>query len=132
MARYEAQVWVNGELPYQVEVNAPNYFAAKKQIIRREGVKENEVNRIFEVRGGNSSSSSSSSSSGGGAGAIVGLGILLLPLVIIGNIVGGGNDTPTAPTYNTPAPIESTYTPQAPDTSSWDNGPCVTDNFEPC
>ena len=74
MARFEAQVWVSGELPYQVEVNAANYFAAKKQIVRREGVKEHEVNRIFEIQEESSSSSSSSSSSGNSEGnlALVG------------------------------------------------------------
>ena len=75
MARFEAQVWVSGELPYQVEVNAPNIFAAKKQIVRREGVKEHEVQRVFEIQEESSSSSSSSSSSGGdseGSIALVG------------------------------------------------------------
>ena len=70
-----------------------------------------------------------SSPSGGGLGGLV---ILAGPLIILGSIFGGGEDTPTAPTYNAPASVESTYTPQAPATPSWDNGPCVTANFEPC
>ena len=78
-------------------------------------------------RGGGSSSSSS-----GGAGAIVGLTILLAPIVIIGSIVGGGEPEPSyTPSYSQ-APVESTYTPPAPATPSWDNGPCLTANFEPC
>lgn len=93
MPRFEARVWVSGELPYQVEVNAPNIFDAKKQIVRREGVKEHEVQRIFLIREESSSSSSSSSSSGGdseGSIALVG-GICalaaawwLLPWVLAG------------------------------------------------
>ena len=94
MARFEAQVWVSGELPYQVEVNAANVFAAKKQIIRREGVKEHEVNRIFEIQEESSSSSSSGSSFSAsdveGSWALIGLvcaiGIAwwLLPWVLLG------------------------------------------------
>ena len=95
MARFEAQVWVSGEHPYQVEVNAPNVFAAKKQIVRREGVKEHEVNRIFEIQEESSSSSSSSGSSFSasdveGSWALIGLvcaiGIAwwLLPWVLLG------------------------------------------------
>ena len=94
MARFEAQVWVSGELPYQVEVNAPNVFAAKKQIVRREGVKEHEVNRIFEIQEESSSSSSSGSSFSAsdveGSWALIGLvcaiGIAwwLLPWVLLG------------------------------------------------
>ena len=74
MARFEAQVWVSGEIPYQVEVNAANVFAAKKQIVRREGVKEHEVNRIFEIQEESSSSSSSSSSSGNSEGNLALIG----------------------------------------------------------
>ena len=76
MARYEAQVWVSGEHPYQCEINAANIFAARKNIARREGVEEHEVNRIFEVRDDDTSSSSSSSSSSmdiGGSAAILGI-----------------------------------------------------------
>ena len=84
MARYEAQVWVSGEHPYQCEINAANIFAARKNIARREGVEEHEVNRIFEVRDDDTSSSSSSSSSSvdiGGSAAILGI------LLAIGAIV---------------------------------------------
>ena len=76
MARYEAQVWVSGEHPYQCEINAANIFAARKNIARREGVEEHEVNRIFEMRDDDTSSSSSSSSSSmdiGGSAAILGI-----------------------------------------------------------
>ena len=58
MARYEAQVWVSGEHPYQCEINAANIFAARKNIARRVGVKEHEVNRIFEMHDDDTSSSS--------------------------------------------------------------------------
>ena len=84
MARYEAQVWVSGEHPYQCEINAANIFAARKNIARREGVEEHEVNRIFEMRDDDTSSSSSSSSSSmdiGGSAAILGI------LLAIGTIV---------------------------------------------
>ena len=84
MARYEAQVWVSGEHPYQCEINAANIFAARKNIARREGVEEHEVNRIFEMHDDDTSSSSSSSSSSmdiGGSAAI--LGILLAIGVVI-------------------------------------------------
>ena len=84
MARYEAQVWVSGEHPYQCEINAANIFAARKNIARREGVEEHEVNRIFEMRDDDTSSSSSSSSSSmdiGGSAAILGI------LLAIGAIV---------------------------------------------
>ena len=84
MARYEAQVWVSGDHPYQCEINAANIFAARKNIARREGVEEHEVNRIFEVRDDDTSSSSSSSSSSmdiGGSAAILGI------LLAIGAIV---------------------------------------------
>lgn len=82
MARFEAQVWVSGEHPYQTEINAANVFQARKNIARREGVEEKCVNRVFEVKEETSSSSSSSSSSGSGieldnAGAVglVGLAV---------------------------------------------------------
>ena len=96
MARFEAQVWVSGQHPYQTEVNAANVFAAKTQIARREGVKEHEVNRIFEID--NSSSSSSSSSSGGswfsgggsssGGGESATLGESLGALGLIAGVIG--------------------------------------------
>lgn len=60
MPRFEGQVWVSGEHPYQTEVNAANVFAARKQIARREGVKEHEVDRVFQINDDNTSSSSSS------------------------------------------------------------------------
>ena len=93
MPRFEAQVWVSGEHPYQVEVNAANIFAAKDQIVRREGVEQHQVNRVFEIHDDSSSGDSSSSSSGGdseGSIALVG-GICalaaawwLLPWVLAG------------------------------------------------
>ena len=100
MARYEAQVWVSGEHPYQCEINAANIFAARKNIARREGVEEHEVNRIFEMRDDDTSSSSSSSSSsmdiGGSAailgilfaiGAIVAYWYIVIPVAIIIGII---------------------------------------------
>lgn len=64
MPRFEAQVWVSGEHPYQVETNAANVFAAKEIIARREGVEEHEVQRVFQINEESSSSSSSDSSGG--------------------------------------------------------------------
>lgn len=104
MARFEAQVWVSGELPYQVEVNAPNIFAAKKQIVRREGVEEHEVNRIFEIHDDNDSSSSGSSgggsSDGDGEGTMAAIAVLgtialvmwawpVLKWVLLLSLIGG-------------------------------------------
>ena len=86
MARFEAQVWVSGELPYQAEINASNVFQARKNIARREGVEEKYVNRVFQVQEQTSSSSSSSSlfSSGGSSSGGVWLvgGLLLLGLIM--------------------------------------------------
>ena len=83
MARYEAQVWVSGEHPYQCEINAANIFAARKNIARREGVKEHEVNRIFEMHDDDTSSSSSSSSSSMDMGGTLGLCAVLFALWLI-------------------------------------------------
>ena len=86
MARFEAQVWVSGQHPYQAEINAANVFQAKKNIARREGVEEKYVNRVFQVQEQTSSSSSSSSlfSSGGSSSGGVWLvgGLLLLGLIM--------------------------------------------------
>jgi hypothetical protein len=84
MARFEAQVWVSGELPYQAEINASNVFQARKNIARREGVDEKYVNRVFEVHEQTSSSSSPSFSSGGSStgGALFIAGLLILGLII--------------------------------------------------
>lgn len=65
MPRYEAQVWLPNEIPYNVETNAPNIFAAKEIIARREGVDEKYVGRLFTINENDSSSSSSSSSFSG-------------------------------------------------------------------
>ena len=73
---------------------------------------------------------SSSSSSGGGA--LGGLLLLLVPVGIIGAVVGGGSGEPTY-TPSAPTPVTRTYQAPAPAaTPAWDNGPCVTANFEPC
>ena len=85
MARFEAQVWVSGELPYQAEINAANVFQARKNIARREGVEEKYVNRVFQVQEQTSSSSSSSSlfNSGdtGGMVWLLGIGFVFYLLV---------------------------------------------------
>ena len=81
MARFEAQVWVSGELPYQAEINASNVFQARKNIARREGVDEKYVNRVFQIQEQSSSSSSSSSESSTGGALLVG-GLLLLGAII--------------------------------------------------
>ena len=84
MARFEAQVWVSGELPYQAEINASNVFQARKNIARREGVDEKYVNRVVQVQEQTSSSSSPSFSSGGSStgGALFIAGLLILGLII--------------------------------------------------
>jgi hypothetical protein len=89
MPRFEAQVWVSGKHPYQVEVNAANVFAAKEQIVRRENVKEREVQRIFPIQEESSSSSSSGGDSVGSAALVGGICALaiawwLLPWVASG------------------------------------------------
>ena len=86
MARFEAQVWVSGELPYQAEINASNVFQARKNIARREGVDEKYVNRVFEIREQSSSSSSSSSSFSSGESSTGGA-LLVGGLLLIGAIV---------------------------------------------
>ena len=88
MARYTAQVWVTGDHPYDAEINAANVFQARRNIARREGVDESDVNRIFEIRNDDSSSSSSSGGifSGGGSGDTSGylaLGMFVLGLWLI-------------------------------------------------
>ena len=86
MARFEAQVWVSGQHPYQAEINAANVFQAKKNIARREGVDEKYVNRVFQVKEQTSSSSSSSSSLFSSGESSSG-GWLIGGLVLIGAIV---------------------------------------------
>ena len=84
MARFEAQVWVSGQHPYQAEINAANVFQARKNIARREGVEEKYVNRVFEVQEQKSSSSASPSFSSGDTGGMVwllGIGFVLYLLV---------------------------------------------------
>jgi hypothetical protein len=86
MARFEAQVWVSGQHPYQAEINAANVFQARKNIARREGVEEKYVNRVFQVQEQKSSSSSSSSSLFSSGESSSG-GWLVGGLVLIGAIV---------------------------------------------
>tara|TARA_R110000868_G_scaffold397265_1_gene669876 strand:+ start:716 stop:1033 length:318 start_codon:yes stop_codon:yes gene_type:complete len=83
MARFEAQVWVSGEIPYQAEINAANVFQARKNIARREGVDEKYVNRVFQVQEQKSSSSESFSSgeSSSNSAYLLG-GLLLLGLIV--------------------------------------------------
>ena len=87
MARFEAQVWVSGQHPYQAEINAANVFQAKKNIARREGVDEKYVNRVFQVQEQTSSSSSSSSSSLFGSGESSSGGWLIGGLVLISVVI---------------------------------------------
>jgi len=73
--------------------------------------------------------SSSSSSAGGALGGLL---LLLVPVGIIGAVVGGGSGEPTY-SPSTPAPVTRSYqAPASTPTPAWDNGPCVTANFEPC
>ena len=87
MPKFEAQVWVSGEHPYETEINAANVFQARKNIARREGVDEKYVNRVFEIRESSSSSSSSSSlfssSSDGDVGGYLILGAILFGIWLI-------------------------------------------------
>jgi hypothetical protein len=97
MPRFEAQIWVSGEHPYQVETNAANVFAAKEILARREGVEEHEVQRVFQIN--EESSSSSNSDSGGGDisfGGIIALAAFIFgawllvtfwPLFIVGGLI---------------------------------------------
>ena len=62
MTRYTAQVWVSGDHPYDAEINAANVFQARRNIARREGVKEHEVNRVFEIHEEKETSSSNNMS----------------------------------------------------------------------
>ena len=98
MPRYTAQVWASGDHPYDAEINAVSVFQARKNIARREGVEEHEVNRVFEIR----DDDTSSSSSGGGldvgsTGALVILGggllafFTLTPWIMMG--IGGAAGT---------------------------------------
>lgn len=84
MPRFEAQIWVSGELPYQVETNAANIFAAKEIIARREGVEEHEVQRVFLINEERSSSSSSFNSQDGDGGDFDLGGIAALCLFLLG------------------------------------------------
>ena len=100
MPRFEAQVWVSGEHPYQVETNAANVFAAKEIIARREGVEEHEVQRVFQINEDSSSSSDSGEYSSGGdfdLGGIAALCLFLLgawifvtfwPIILVLGIIG--------------------------------------------
>ena len=100
MARFTAQVWVSGDHPYDTEINAANVFQAKRNIARREGVQEHEVNRVFEIRDDDSDSDnngggseSSWSDIGGGFVLIggllaIGLIITLLPYIIAFGAIG--------------------------------------------
>ena len=75
-------------------------------------------------------------SGGSSSGAGMGPGAILLGIIGLAVVAGIGSafedDTPSAPSYDAPAPIERAYVPQASATPSWDNGPCLTANFEPC
>ena len=61
MPRFTAQVWVSGDHPYDCEINAANVFQARKNIARREGVDESDVNRVFLIDDDDHSSNHSSS-----------------------------------------------------------------------
>lgn len=93
MPRFEAQIWVDGELPYQTETNAANVFAAKNIIARREGVEERQVQRVFQIDDDNDSFDSNSSEEGnfdlGGAFGLIIIGICIVFwkwVLIIGSI----------------------------------------------
>lgn len=67
MPRFEAQIWLPNEHPYQVETSAANIFAAKQIIARREGVDEKYVNRLFTIEEDNYDTSSTSSQNSSGS-----------------------------------------------------------------
>ena len=77
MPRFEAQIWLPNEHPYQVETSAANIFAAKEIIARREGVDEKYVNRLFTIDEDDHDTSSGSSQNLSGSeislGGILGL-----------------------------------------------------------
>jgi hypothetical protein len=99
MTRYTAQVWVSGDHPYDAEINAANVFQARRNIARREGVKEHEVNRVFEIHEEEVTSSSNNMSApdvGGSMGLLMlgGAGVLLFmftPWVLM--FLGGATGT---------------------------------------
>ena len=77
MPRFTAQVWTSGDHPYDCEINAANVFQARRNIARREGVSENDVQRVFLVTDDDHSSNHSSGGNIdiGGVGAIAGLAV---------------------------------------------------------
>ena len=81
MPRFEAQIWVDGELPYQTETNAANVFAAKNIIARREGVEDHQVQRVFQIDDDYDSSESNDYSGGSiDGGGLLGWIIIILCL----------------------------------------------------
>lgn len=83
MPRFEAQIWLPNEHPYQVETSAANIFAAKEIIARREGVDEKYVNRVFLINESQSESSSQNESGGSTDSS----GLLGLILIICGGMI---------------------------------------------
>jgi len=83
MPRFEAQIWLPNEHPYQVETSAANVFAAKEIIARREGVDEKYVNRLFLINESQSESNSQNES----GGSIDSGGLIWLLLIICGGMI---------------------------------------------
>ena len=83
MPRFTAQVWTSDDHPYDAEINAQNVFQARRNIARREGVSENDVNRVFliEEDAHHQSSSSGSNIDIGSWGALAGMAVVLWLLI---------------------------------------------------
>lgn len=87
MPRFTAQVWAPGDHPYDCEINAANVFQARKNIARREGVNEQDVNRVFLVDDGHDHRDSGYNGGSGGNidigswGALAGMAVVLWLLI---------------------------------------------------
>lgn len=85
MPRFTAQVWTSGDHPYDAEINAQNVFQARRNIARREGVSEQDVNRVFLITEDDDDRSSNSSSGSdidiGSWGALAGMAVVLWLLI---------------------------------------------------
>lgn len=87
MPRFTAQVWTSGDHPYDCEINAANVFQARRNIARREGVNEQDVNRVFLIDDGHDHRDSGYNGGSGGNidigswGALAGIAVVLWLLI---------------------------------------------------
>tara|TARA_B100001094_G_scaffold32755_1_gene27222 strand:- start:52034 stop:52519 length:486 start_codon:yes stop_codon:yes gene_type:complete len=83
MPRFTAQVWVKDDHPYDAEINAQNVFQARRNIARREGVDEKDVQRVFLVREDNDDQSNSSSGGSIDIGSWGGIAVAAVVLFLL-------------------------------------------------